>query len=84
MKFNRIISAVDSHTEGEPARVVVGGVPYIPGLSFQDKWQWAKENLEDLRKLLMFATASQEKGIVNSTWRLPVRQAIRSWLRPRK
>jgi len=54
MKFKRIISAVDSHTEGEPARVVVGGVPYIPGATFQDKWIWAKENLDDLRKFLMF------------------------------
>jgi proline racemase len=54
MKFKRIISAVDSHTEGEPARVVVGGVPFIPGATFQDKWQWAKENLDDLRKMLMF------------------------------
>jgi proline racemase len=54
MRFNRVISAVDSHTEGEPARVVVGGVPPIPGNTFQEKWQWAKENLEDLRTMLMF------------------------------
>ncbi len=54
MRFKRMIQAVDSHTEGEPARVVVGGVPVIPGTTFQDKWQWAKENLDDLRKLLMF------------------------------
>jgi len=54
MKFKKIISAVDSHTEGEPARVVVGGVPTIPGNTFQEKWLWAKENLDDLRKMLMF------------------------------
>jgi proline racemase len=54
MKFKQIISAIDSHTEGEPARVVVGGVPSIPGATFQDKWAWAKENLDDLRKMLMF------------------------------
>jgi proline racemase len=54
MHFKRTISAVDSHTEGEPARVVVGGVPPIPGENFQQKWAWAKEHLEDLRKLLMF------------------------------
>ncbi len=54
MRFQRVISAVDSHTEGEPARVVVGGVPPIQGANFQEKWQWAKENLEDLRTLLMF------------------------------
>jgi proline racemase len=54
MKFNRIISAIDSHTEGEPARVVVGGVPVIPGNTIQEKWGWAKENLDGLRKMLMF------------------------------
>lgn len=54
MRFQRVISAVDSHTEGEPARVVTGGVPPIPGQTFQEKWQWAKENLEDLRTMLMF------------------------------
>jgi proline racemase len=54
MNFKRIISAVDTHTEGEPARVVTGGVPIIPGATFQQKWLWARENLDDLRKLLMF------------------------------
>ncbi|MGA2082448.1 MAG: proline racemase family protein [Holophaga sp.] len=54
MRFKRLISAIDSHTEGEPTRVVIGGVPVIPGATFQDKWAWAKANLDDLRKLLMF------------------------------
>lgn len=54
MRFKRVISAVDSHTEGEPARVVTGGVPPIPGQTFQEKWQWAKTNLEELRTMLMF------------------------------
>jgi len=54
MRFKKMISAVDTHTEGEPARVVIGGVPVIPGTTFQDKWRWAQENLDDLRKLLMF------------------------------
>jgi proline racemase len=34
--------------------VVVGGVPPIPGETFQDKWLWARMNLENLRTLLMF------------------------------
>lgn len=54
MKFKKIISAIDSHTEGEPARVVIGGVPVIPGNTFQEKWLWARQNLDDLRKMLMF------------------------------
>ncbi len=54
MNFKRMITAVDSHTEGEPARIVTGGVPVIPGNTFQEKWLWAKANLEYLRKMLMF------------------------------
>jgi len=54
MRFKRIITSVDSHTEGEPARVVTGGVPYVPGSTMQEKWAWAKENLDDLRTMLMF------------------------------
>ncbi len=54
MKFKKMISAIDSHAEGEPARVVIGGVPVIPGATFQEKWLWAKQNLDDLRKMLMF------------------------------
>jgi proline racemase len=54
MKIKRILSVVDSHAEGEPARVVVGGIPVIPGNTFKDKWLWAKKNLEELRTLLLF------------------------------
>jgi len=54
MRFKRIISAIDSHTEGEPARIVIGGVPVIPGKTMREKWLWAKKNLDDLRTLLMF------------------------------
>ena len=54
MKFSRIISTIDSHTEGALARIVVGGIPFIPGNTHKEKWLWAKENLNDLRKMLMF------------------------------
>jgi len=54
MRFKRLITAVDSHTEGEPARVVIGGVPPIPGRTMVEKWLWAQKNLDDLRTMLMF------------------------------
>lgn len=54
MRFKRLITAVDSHTEGEPARVVTGGVPPIPGKTMVEKWRWAQKNLDDLRTMLMF------------------------------
>ena len=54
MRFKRIISAIDSHTEGEPARIVIGGVPVIPGASMREKWIWARKHLDELRTMLMF------------------------------
>lgn len=54
MRFTKVLSVIDSHAEGEPARVVVGGIPMIPGNTFRDKWSWAKQNLDELRTLLLF------------------------------
>jgi len=54
VKVKRFISAVDSHTEGQPARVVIGGAPFIPGDTFMEKWLWSKKNLDMLRRWLMF------------------------------
>jgi len=48
MRFERSISAVDSHTQGNPTRVVVGGFPYIPGKTMMEKLNYVKENYDDL------------------------------------
>ena len=37
MKAARYFSAVDSHTEGMPTRVITGGVGTIPGATMNDK-----------------------------------------------
>jgi len=54
MKFKRIITAVDSHTEGEPARVVIGGIPFIPGKTMFEKRLYGQQHLDDLRTMLMY------------------------------
>jgi len=54
MRFKRLVTAVDAHTEGMYARVVTGGVPVIPGKTMVEKWQWAQKNLDELRTMLMF------------------------------
>lgn len=53
MRARRVISAVDSHTEGMPTRVVTGGVGQIPGDTMNDKRLYAIEHLDGLRGLLM-------------------------------
>ena len=53
MRLACLISAVDSHTEGMPTRVVTGGVPALPGATmFERKLRFEAER-DDLRLLLM-------------------------------
>ncbi|WP_350348728.1 proline racemase family protein [Agromyces sp. G08B096] len=53
MRSNRVITAVDSHTEGMPTRVVTGGVGVIPGATMNDKRLHFMAHLDDLRLFLM-------------------------------
>lgn len=47
-------SVVDAHSAGAQARVVVGGVPSVPGQTMRDKRAYLREYRDDLRKLLMY------------------------------
>ncbi|MBT6095302.1 MAG: proline racemase [Rhodospirillaceae bacterium] len=42
------------HTGGEPVRIVTGGYPDIPGATILEKRRFVRDNLDHLRKLLMF------------------------------
>jgi proline racemase len=53
MRAARSIAAVDSHTEGMPTRVVVGGVAPIPGASMLERKLHFEAEMDDLRLLLM-------------------------------
>ena len=53
MRFDRMITAVESHTAGEPTRVVVGGIPHIPGRTMMEKREYFQNHLEHIRKALM-------------------------------
>jgi len=52
-KYSRMYTVVDSHTEGQPERVVIGGLPPIPGKTMLEKVQYVSENWDDLRRLLV-------------------------------
>lgn len=52
MRLQRSVTVVDSHTEGNPTRVVIGGVPIPPGETLADRWSWAKERYDGLRHFL--------------------------------
>ena len=54
MKISQMISVVDSHTAGEPTRVVTGGISHIPGNDMRQKKEWMAKNRDYLRKMLMW------------------------------
>nr|MBC7243850.1 proline racemase family protein [Chloroflexota bacterium] len=53
MKFSRILTAIDSHTGGNPERVVIGGVPPIPGETMLEKLKYVRHHLDSLRTFLV-------------------------------
>lgn len=53
MRSSRVITAVDSHTEGMPTRVVTGGVGEIPGDTMNEKRLYFIEHLDEVRQFLV-------------------------------
>ena len=53
MRAARYFSAVDSHTEGMPTRVITGGLGVVPGATMQERRLYFERELDDLRLLLM-------------------------------
>ena len=51
--LDRPIRTVDYHTAGEPFRIVTGGVPELEGRRILDRRRWAKENIDEVRRLLV-------------------------------
>lgn len=54
MRTNKIIHAVNSHTEGMPTRVITGGVGTIPGDTMAERRDYFMTHRDELRQLLMF------------------------------
>jgi proline racemase len=49
--FENQIVALDAHAGGEPMRMLIGGLPEIPGVSINDKRLYLQENLDQIRLL---------------------------------
>jgi len=49
-----VIRTIDVHAAGEPLRVIVEGLPPIPGGSMLEKRRYAREHLDTLRRRLMW------------------------------
>ena len=53
MNLSQNIYAVDSHTEGEPTRIVMGGVRPVPGATMADKKRYLEQDMDHIRSMLM-------------------------------
>jgi trans-L-3-hydroxyproline dehydratase len=53
LNFLRTIQTIDAHTGGEPLRILVTGMPPVPGNNILEKRAWLKANRDDLRRFLM-------------------------------
>ena len=53
MRAGRVFSAVDSHTEGMPTRVITGGIGSIPGATMLERKLHFEQHMDGLRLLLM-------------------------------
>ncbi len=73
MQFIRLVSTVDSHTAGEPTRLVVGGLPFLPGATMADKMAYARAELDGLRRLLLLEPRGRQDmyGAVLTTPAVP-------------
>jgi proline racemase len=54
MRAGRVFSAVDSHTEGMPTRVITGGIGVLPGETMFERKVHLETKLDHLRQLLMY------------------------------
>lgn len=53
MRIIKQITAIDSHTMGEPTRIVTGGIPSIPGKTMAEKKEYLAKNLDNVRTAIM-------------------------------
>src|SRR4051794_24716446 len=54
MRVARVIHCVDAHAEGEPSRIVVGGVLDVPGETMLEKMRALERDGDWLRRLVLF------------------------------
>ncbi len=53
MNFRRMVQVVDTHTAGEPTRVVTAGFPLPRGATMEERRRWLADNADALRGFLL-------------------------------
>jgi proline racemase len=52
-KKRKIISAIDSHTMGEPTRIITGGIGEVLGNTMEEKREYLQNNMDHIRTSVM-------------------------------
>lgn len=53
MQFTKMMTAIDSHTAGEAARIITSGVPCLKGNTIAEKKQYLIDHYDDIRTAVM-------------------------------
>ena len=54
MRFKEMIKTVDTHTAGEPTRIILSGIPKLEGNTVKEKRDFFKEKYDYIRKRLTY------------------------------
>ena len=54
MRFNDMIETVDTHTGGEPTRIILSGIPILKGSSVREKRDYFEKHYDYIRKRLTY------------------------------
>ena len=63
MILGKTIYAIDSHTAGMPTRIIVGGIPYLPGSTMTEKAEYFKDNFDYVRTALLQEPRGLLRGV---------------------
>ncbi|MBL8730633.1 MAG: proline racemase family protein [Planctomycetes bacterium] len=64
LQFSQVVQAVDSHTAGEPTRIVTGGLPVVAGATMADKRAELQRSFDHLRRALVLEPRGHEAMVV--------------------
>ncbi|MHB9126236.1 MAG: proline racemase family protein [Armatimonadota bacterium] len=53
MNVKQMINVIDSHTAGEPTRIIVDGFPKVEGRTMAERMEYLREEMDWLRKSIM-------------------------------
>ena len=52
MIIGKMINVIDSHTAGEPTRIIMDGIPHLPGDTIEEKAHYFRVNFDNIRTAL--------------------------------